>query len=412
MIGRPDIEIGAVRPGETDAFLSLMCEAFGMEFEAAKPIFYADPYLAPENKIVLRLAGEIVSCLTVVDRTCWIGEAQVRLAGIAGVCTRRTFQRKGYAGMLIHETAVALSSRGYHMAALFPVDRDYYRRFGWETAGVQQIARAMAAETVGPLDTYTVRKAQEPDIPELIRLYDRASMGRALYCLRDEKRWRYLLTYLPNSVVACGADGNAVGYMLEDYRDDPGGGSGSAGGEATHSMLRILEMAGDAPGARRVLREYVRTRATPAGFEYAAPRETLLENGFVVAGEDELTVIARILDWQGLLTALSANWRDVDADLALALVDSSHESTPQVISIRSANGRVQVEPADPRVVAAERRPLVVGDIHAWSAVTVGHCSALEAHEAGLLKASSARAAELAERLFPARAPFIPPPDHF
>src|SRR5690242_14662527 len=128
------IEVSAVRQDELDTMLALMCQAFGLPFQAAREVFYSDPYFAIENKRVLRVNGSIVSCLTIVDTACWIGQGVVRLGGVAGVVTRPALRRRGYAGRLLRETVRTLDEQGYALSALFPFSYDYYRKFGWELA--------------------------------------------------------------------------------------------------------------------------------------------------------------------------------------------------------------------------------------------------------------------------------------
>ena len=406
------IEIGTVMPDETDAFLALMCEAFEMEFEAAKSVFYADPYFEPDNKYVLRIDGEIVSCLTAAAHTCWIGDAVVRVAGVAGVATRQGFRRRGLAGLLITDTVRALTARGFQIGALFPVIRDYYRCFGWETAGVRHTARQMAAEPAGSRELADVRKATEADIPALAHLYNRAASGRAMHLLRDEKRWRYLLTYLPHSRVVLGTDDAVAGYILVDFQGRGAGGLQLSGDGGTGAVVRVLEMVGETECARRGLRRYLHAERGSGMIEYAESPEILVQNGFVAPDDAKPSFMARILDWQGLLTTLAANWRGVEGELGLALVDPIHAPAPLTTIVRCAGGRVDMEPVDPVDLAAGRRGSIIGDVHGWSTVAVGHYGGRAACETGILKASSTRAADLAETLFPARAPFIPTADHF
>ena len=68
------LDIGTARPEETEAILRIMCDAFEMQIDAARPIFYSDPYFELSNKYVLRLDGSVVlgtiySRFEVVHRT-------------------------------------------------------------------------------------------------------------------------------------------------------------------------------------------------------------------------------------------------------------------------------------------------------------------------------------------------------
>ena len=55
------------RPAEAEAVLETLCAAFGLNADAARPIFYADPYYDLTHKrILVTPPAGIVSCLTVV----------------------------------------------------------------------------------------------------------------------------------------------------------------------------------------------------------------------------------------------------------------------------------------------------------------------------------------------------------
>src|ERR1043166_1319981 len=129
------VEIGTVKESELDSLLRLMCEAFSLPYVEARKIFYADPYFDLNNKLVLRVADRIVSCLTLVETSCWIGDGVVSLAGIAGVATLPSERRKGYASRLLTATVSILRERGYALTALFPSVYDFYQKLGWELIG-------------------------------------------------------------------------------------------------------------------------------------------------------------------------------------------------------------------------------------------------------------------------------------
>ncbi len=395
---------------ETDAFLEVMCEAFEMEFEAAKPIFHADPYFDPRNKYALKIDTKIVSCLTVVDRECWIGGALVRVAGIAGVSTRKEFRGQGLAGLLLAETVRDLTARGFHLSALFPILRDFYRRYGWETAGNQVTAGTLEAPVAADTSEVEVGPATEADTAALARLYNLAARGRAMRCARDGKRWRYLLNLAPHCWVARSIGGAVEGYVLCDYQDRLIGPPPNTGVSGT--ILRVLEFACQTEAARLALRNLLAAKIGNATFEFVGMTDELSLNGFVPAGAPVESFMARILDWQGLLTRLSVNWAGFDCDLSLALIDPLLGTEPQVLAVRIDGNGAVVARAIPTDIPLRIRNLIVGDILGWSAVAVGHCSGNAACEAGILRASSTQAAYLAGRLFPARSPFIPTADHF
>src|ERR1051325_7921347 len=107
------IEIRAARSDELEVMLAVMCESFGLPFNPARDIFLHDPYFDIDKKRVLVLDGDIISCLTIVDTTLWIGNAPVRVAGIANVATRQSHRGQGYASQLLRGIIPALHERGY-----------------------------------------------------------------------------------------------------------------------------------------------------------------------------------------------------------------------------------------------------------------------------------------------------------
>ncbi len=159
-------ETRAARLEEAEAVLETLCAAFGLNVDAARPIFYADPYYelshkrirvlpdgsppapilggqrganppnpAPENWGGGASDGFIVSCLTVVPATLRVGGVPVPAGGIAGVATRPDFQRRGHAAALLEATVPALwDELGYPLSLLHPISAPFYRRFGWEFA--------------------------------------------------------------------------------------------------------------------------------------------------------------------------------------------------------------------------------------------------------------------------------------
>src|SRR6185436_7388695 len=106
-------EIRAPRTEELDDMLAVMCEAFRLPFASARSPFYHDPYFDPENKRVLVEDGVVVSCLTIVPRTMWIGDAAVRVAGIADVGTLQSHRGQGRATKLLTDTIGLLRDRGF-----------------------------------------------------------------------------------------------------------------------------------------------------------------------------------------------------------------------------------------------------------------------------------------------------------
>ena len=406
------LETGELRTGEIEAFLQVMCVAFGMDLEAARPIFYSDPYFELYNRYAVRLDGKIVSCLTVVDRECWIGDATIRVAGIAGVATLPDYRRRGFARRLLTETLNVLDSRGLHIAALFPADASYYRSLGWEPASKPYISETALDALGGHAGREYVRAVEEADIPRIAEIYDRATRGRAMHCRRDSRRWDYLLTFLPRGCVACAQDGSIGGYALFDVQQAPDEQNDDASGQPPNTVLRILEIHSESPEYSAVLRRHMAAQERVSGAQFSAPLDVIESNGFPSPTPASNPFMARVVNWPGLLAALAPNWHDFDREIGLLVVDPLLSRLPRAAIVSGTGSEARIESLGAPELVARCRDYVVGEIGAWSAVIVGHLGAAEACHSGALKASTPPAASIASRLFPERAPFLPAADHF
>ena len=211
------MDIDFVREAELDSMIALMSEAFEMDYTAARRVFLADPYLDFQNKRVLRVEGRVVSCLSLIPTECWIGEAQVSFAGIAGVATRPKERRKGYAGLLLADGVRLLQERGFAVAGLIPYDIAFYRKFGWEVGSTTYQLRTLPNHLPLFPERRAVRMASAADTPALDALYTTFAQNRTLHCPRNETRWRYLLAMVKQSVVYANTSGEVEGYLFYEH---------------------------------------------------------------------------------------------------------------------------------------------------------------------------------------------------
>jgi predicted acetyltransferase len=427
-------EIGPVRQDELDAMLGVMCAAYELPFAAARPIFYADPYFELENKRVLRVDGHIVSCLTITEARCWIGKAVVPLAGIAGLATLPHAQRQGYAGLLLTATLQTLDERGIGLVGLYPYDDLYYRRLGWETASTACHLSLMPESLPHFPESANVRPACPDDTPHMQRLYDAYARERTLHAVRDEKRWEYLSDRVPERHVYAGLKGNIEGYLLYDFQ--PGTVQVGTQKAAVLPSLRIMELCAATQAARRGLIGYLARQTGIGNIEYEGAWPTLNASGFLdvpyPAGASNTfatmqmvsAVMLRVVNFPRLLHALRPNWNDFNGGLTLALHDDHLPRQTNTVTIEG-NGRGLPEVSSQNIEAEKERQGdeanqskilsssgVAGDVRTWSQVVIGYMSGEDACALDLLRASSEQAAVLVGRLFPARTPFLPAPDHF
>src|SRR5579883_1495203 len=89
--------VRALREREIEAHFLLMCAAFGLDENLARPIYFTDPFFDLSHKRVLvdSASEALLSCVTVVPAAIRVaGGATVRMAGLAGVGTRPEEQRQ------------------------------------------------------------------------------------------------------------------------------------------------------------------------------------------------------------------------------------------------------------------------------------------------------------------------------
>lgn len=403
------IELRAARHDELDAMLAVMCEAFMLPFEPAREIFYRDPYFDIERKRVLVKDGEVISCLTIVDTTMWIGAGTVKVGGIASVATKPSHRRQGYASTLLAGTLTTLRDQGYALSALFPFSYRYYSRFGWERAGTQFHATFSPSSLPPYADARDVRAALPSDRAEMARLYDAYSRHRTGHLLRDEKRWLYFFEYVKQKVVY---KRSAVeGYALYEINQEADG----------TRVLRLLELVAMTEGARRGLAGFLAQQTDVTRIEYTTSWTGLRESGLLEVCTDTAGtgnyqievrpgVMFRLVDFQRALVALQPNFVGLEGAVTL-LVSDAHapEGLPQAVTLEGDGKSVAVRPAKR---SANPRCRIEGDVRAWSQVLVGYRSLHDALALQRLRAYSTRAALLAEPLFPRLEPFIPTTDHF
>ena len=405
------IETRAVRTEELDAMLSLMCEAFGLPFVAARDLFYKDPYFDIEKKRVALVDGQLVSCLTIVEAPLWIGSAEVRVGGIAGVATLQAHRRKGYAARLIIDTLPVLRRIGCPLSALFPFSYGYYHKLGWDRVGTEYVSHVERASLPRFTEGRHVRHALPADRADMSELYDTVTRHQPGRWIRDSKRWEYLFDHAKSHVVY--KRHRMDGYALFEARDEAEG----------RRQLRILEVFARSEEARRGLIGFFAQMSEIHLVSYTSTLMDSAASGLIgqteVSGEggprveSQPGVMFRIVDFPAALAALAPNFQGWQGELTLVMSDSqTTHDIPRGARLAGDGGCITVTALNPSDPALSSRTRIEGDVHGWSQVLTGYYSVRDALSLGRLMSFSPKAAELAECLFPRREMFVPPADHF
>lgn len=143
-------------------------------------------------KVELKVKGAAVARLTIQDREMRLGQAWVRMGGIASVRTSPKHRGLGYGRRLMDETVKYMQEEGYLVSLLFGIPA-FYHRFGYATVLPRKSearVRVAAAEKLGRC--LAVREAMEVDYPALVDLYTAANGNRQGVVKRGVdafKRW-------------------------------------------------------------------------------------------------------------------------------------------------------------------------------------------------------------------------------
>ena len=143
------------------------------------------------HKRVMRIDGEEVCHLWVIDYTMRIGHAEVRMAGIGDVYTNRAHRMKGYMRQLYSDTVGYITDEGYDVSMLFGI-ANFYTKFGYASsiptvkfAVETRDAEAAADTTRETARAITSRPIESRDMAAVIDLYNRKNAARSGTLVRD-----------------------------------------------------------------------------------------------------------------------------------------------------------------------------------------------------------------------------------
>jgi len=185
-------------------------------------LFNYHPTTRPEDLVFVEdeRSGQVVSSLCLIPWT-WRYETVEIPAGEMGIVgTREAYRHRGLVRVQMDYFKHHLRERGCLLSHIQGIPY-YYRQFGYEYALPLEGGLRLETRHVPdpPEVPFTFRLATWDDLPALMRLYDDAAQDLALYAVRDEATWQYLMAHTDGTETECenwliqDVGGQIVGYM-------------------------------------------------------------------------------------------------------------------------------------------------------------------------------------------------------
>jgi predicted N-acetyltransferase YhbS len=360
----------------------------------------SDPAYLPEQRLLVKVDGRVVSHAHLTHREVRYGCATLPMTGVMWVGTLPEYRGLGFAQNLMRLADERARAMGAPLQALTTGMPQFYRPLGWGICGRQTYAQALSRNLPQVSDGviegrgafWHVRPWRQVELADLMSLYETQFANVTGTVVRSEGYWRWMIGRRYAHVIWVACQGDTVrGYaFVKDHR--------------------ILEIASDPahPHALRALLGRVRAEA----LERAYPQVTVHAPVGHPAIEAFQSASGRLFDQEATDGAYSMchipdlgrflkcilpelGRRAAAADVALPLeMGITTEDHRWLIHIEGKNSRVEPDKLSRRHLTLTPPVLV--------RLLMGHTSVDDAVAEEGFAASTATALEVARVLFPAQ----------
>jgi predicted acetyltransferase len=391
------MELRRYREGDIDALARLGVAAFGGSISDWEKNF--DPArnarLDLEQVHNIEEDGEVRASTTVLPLESYVEGGWRPMGGISAVMAHPAYRRRGYAGELMRAVLRDMRERGVWLSLLAPFAHAFYRIFGYELATEAIEYRLKPADfPTGPEQTH-LRAYREEDLSSLMKLYEVEVKRHTLSVRRSEGHWKTSLSKKDTDAAVYERDGEVEGYILykiSGWQDrDP------------RRTLTVEELVAATQRAREALYSFMASLDplvfgiklfTPRG----EPLHPYLKSSHVDAKIDPDQML-RLVDVEGALGYLE---RTPEAPLVLDVSDDVIAENAGEYTL--AAGKV--------VRGAQAGESISLDVRQLAQLYAGYLPASDLARHGLIQASSPKALDLLEAIFPLGDPWLFGPDHF
>ena len=223
----------------------------------------SDPVYRPEQRLLVKVDGRIVSHVHLTERQLRFGSVSVPINGVMWVGTLPEFRGMGFAQNLVRLASQRARENGVVLQVLTTGMPQFYRPLGWGICGRQTLGQTMSRNLPQVSDgmiegrgaIWHVRPWRQVELGDLMALYEQQYSRTTGTIVRSEEYWRWMIGRKYAHVIWVACQGETVrGYaFIKDHK--------------------ILEIASDPeyPQAMRALLGRVRAEA----LERAYPEVTV-----------------------------------------------------------------------------------------------------------------------------------------
>jgi predicted N-acetyltransferase YhbS len=188
----------------------------------------ADPAYRPDQRLLARVDGRVVSHVHYTERSIRYGNTQLPMNGVMWVGTLPEYRGLGFAQNLMRLGDIRARDARVALQALTTGMPQFYRPLGWGVCGKQTFGQTMSRNlpqaTDGVIEGkggfWHVRPWRQVELNDLMQLYD-AQFGRNTgSVIRSEDYWRWMIGRRYAHVIWVACQGETVrGYaFVKDHK--------------------------------------------------------------------------------------------------------------------------------------------------------------------------------------------------
>jgi predicted N-acetyltransferase YhbS len=188
----------------------------------------SDPAYRPEQRLLAKVDGRVVSHAHLTERVVRYGCASVPINGVMWVGTLPEFRGLGFAQNLMRLADERARATGHALQALTTGMPQFYRPLGWGVCGRQTHAQALSRNlpqvsdglVEGRAGFWHVRPWRQVELADLMSHYDMQYAQVTGSVIRSEEYWRWLIGRRYAHVIWVACQGEAVrGYaFVKDHK--------------------------------------------------------------------------------------------------------------------------------------------------------------------------------------------------